>query len=222
MVSPRLPTFPIAIAVTRGQKIPQPFGYGDHPLADGNWRNDVINQVRGRLSHASAVARWADALPLTREGDQKIVTAGTAAGSGESKTENAAAEVRPKLFLDEGLDWMLAKTPLGEACLEVPGDDTVERRSLGAASGVVLWLAGRSALPDRAGRRCERSHAEELATPSFDRIGEGEGAVDHAVFLVRPADLVTERRREEQQTADQPAVTTIPRRSCAITCPQDG
>ena len=77
------------------KKPPQTLRHGDHPLPHGDRWNDVIDQVRRGLRHAPAVARWADAPPLAREGHEKIVTAGAAPCPGKPKAENPAAEVAP-------------------------------------------------------------------------------------------------------------------------------
>jgi hypothetical protein len=49
---------------------------------------------------------------------------------------------------------MVSEAPLGKPGLEVPGDDSVERRSLGTATGVVLGLAVRRAWVRRTKGRC--------------------------------------------------------------------
>ncbi len=48
------------------EKPPQPLRHGNDPLPDGHRWDDVINQARGGLGHASAVTRGADAASLAR------------------------------------------------------------------------------------------------------------------------------------------------------------
>jgi hypothetical protein len=114
----------------------------------------VIDEMRRRLGHASTVTGGADAASLAREGNEKVVTAGTAPRPGKPEAEDAAAEVRPKLLLDMHRHGMVTEAPLGEPGLEVPGGDRVEGSSLGAAAGVLLGLAERRAGLCPHGRTC--------------------------------------------------------------------
>ncbi len=75
---------------------------------------------------------------------------------GEPEAQDAAAEERAKLLLDMRRHGMVAKAPLGKPGLEVAGDDSVERCSLGAASGVLLGLPVRRAGLCCTGGRCRR------------------------------------------------------------------
>jgi hypothetical protein len=41
-----------------------PLGHGEHPLADGEWGQDVVGEPGGDLDHAAGVAGGTDAAPL--------------------------------------------------------------------------------------------------------------------------------------------------------------
>jgi len=112
----------------------------------------VIDQVRGRLRHAAAVARRADATSLARERHEKPVTTRRAPCSGKTKTEDDAAEILPKLFLNVFRHGPLPDGPLGKPGLEVPGDESVERRLLGPAALIPLRRPVRRESPRRRGR----------------------------------------------------------------------
>jgi hypothetical protein len=66
---PAMPCDLFQIERGRGSGLPQ-----DH----------VVQQVRGGARHASRVARWTDAAPLAREGQEKLVSAGFAHGADEA------------------------------------------------------------------------------------------------------------------------------------------
>ena len=105
----------------------------------------MINQVRGGLGHASAVARGAHAPAFAREVHEKIVSAGTAPCSGKPETEDAAAEIAPQFCLDVGRHRLVPEAPLGKPGLDVAGDEPVKRCLLRVAAGVLFRLAVRRA-----------------------------------------------------------------------------
>ena len=45
-------------ALAVGEEAAQPLRHGDHPLAHGHWWDDMIDQVCGRLRHASVIAAF--------------------------------------------------------------------------------------------------------------------------------------------------------------------
>ena len=55
-----------------GQEGADAFGHGEHPLADGQWGQDVVGEVGGDLHHAAGVAGGADAAALAGEGDEAL------------------------------------------------------------------------------------------------------------------------------------------------------
>lgn len=94
----------------------------------------MAHQVRGGVRHASRVARWADAAPFTREGQEELVAAGFADGACEAMRVEAALEVAPKFGLDllrQGRARALVR--VAEEALEVLLDDAIEDGLLGAA-----------------------------------------------------------------------------------------
>ena len=105
----------------------------------------MINQVRGGLGHASAVARGAHAPAFAREVHEKIVSAGTAPCSGKPETEDAAAEIAPQFCLDVGRHRLVPEVALGKPGLDVTGDEPVKKCLIRVAAGVLLRLPVRSA-----------------------------------------------------------------------------
>jgi hypothetical protein len=53
----------------------------------------VIDQVRGRLGHASRGTRGADAPTFARERDQEVMATAGAARTGEPMRQNATGEI---------------------------------------------------------------------------------------------------------------------------------
>ena len=99
------------------EKPPQPLRHGNDPLPDGHRWDDVINQARGGLGHASAVTRGAD----------------------------AAAEIAPQFCLDVGRHRLVPEVALGKPGLDVTGDEPVKKCLIRVAAGVLLRLPVRSA-----------------------------------------------------------------------------
>ncbi len=52
-----------------------------------------VDEVRGRLSQASGLARRAQSPPFARKGDQEVMTTLRAAGAGEAIGQDAALEI---------------------------------------------------------------------------------------------------------------------------------
>ena len=69
---------------------------GEHPLAHGKRRQDVIDEVGGGLDHAASVAGGTHAAALATERDQEIVTTAGAAGASEAVRQNAATQGAPR------------------------------------------------------------------------------------------------------------------------------
>ena len=93
--------------------------------------------MRGRLDHAPGVARGAYRAAFARKGNQKIVPARPAPGTGEAVGQNAAFEVAAQLPLHVRRHAVPIGVPLAgepQAGLEVPLDRLVQRRALGAAA----------------------------------------------------------------------------------------
>lgn len=83
-----------------GEKQAQSLGHLNHPLPDGDGRDDAVHQMRGCLRPAAAVGRRGDAASLAGEADQEPVVAACAAGAGEAEAADAVLEVCPEPLLD--------------------------------------------------------------------------------------------------------------------------
>jgi len=90
-------------------------------------------------------------LRIAGEGDEAVVAAGRAAHAQEAVGEDAAAEKRPELALDEAGHGAVALPGAGEEGLELLAHDGVEHGLVGASTGV----GRRNAEPARAGGRRE-------------------------------------------------------------------
>ena len=75
------------------QEPAEPLGDREHPLPDGDSGDHMVGQVGGRIRHAPRVAGGADAPALAGEGDEEVVAAALAAGSGESVGEDTVTEI---------------------------------------------------------------------------------------------------------------------------------
>ena len=143
---PRIPEQPEA-QVTRQRQRPLPVAR--------RRRQDMVDEVRGGLGHAPAVARGAQPARLTRPRHQQLEPARRAANAREAALEPAAVEVAPERGLDVAREpeaVRRAGARLGEHGLEVCGDDRVERRGLGPARPV----AGRQRRDAAPGVRSKR------------------------------------------------------------------
>jgi hypothetical protein len=122
-----------------------PFGDGEHPLADRQRRQDVIVQVGGDLHHSPGVARGAHAAALAGEGYEALGGAVVAPDPGEAMGQDAAAQVGPEVLLDPArhalAPWVGLGGP-GQESLEVVLDDGVQGRGGGPAAAVDCGGAG--------------------------------------------------------------------------------
>src|SRR5262245_36962405 len=84
-----------------GQHVPQSVRQAQYPLAHGDDREDVINQVRGALGHASPAATGTDRATLARERHQAVQTTLAAVEARKPAREKAALQKFPKLLLYE-------------------------------------------------------------------------------------------------------------------------
>ena len=100
------------------QEGPDALRNGEHPLAHGKRRQDVIDEVGGGLDHAASVAGGTHAAALATERDQEIVTTAGAAGASEAVRQNAATQVGPEVALDPRGDAVAHGVPLGGLCEE--------------------------------------------------------------------------------------------------------
>lgn len=84
--------------------IAQPFGEREHPLPHRQARKDMIDEMRRRFGHAPGGAGGADAAALAGIGDDEIVAAVGAAGTGKAVGEDAAIEVAAEFAFGERWD----------------------------------------------------------------------------------------------------------------------
>ena len=124
--------------VAPGQQVPQPVRERQHPLPHGDIRQHVVHQVRGAFGHPAAAATRTEAAPLARERDEPLGPAGVAPEPGEPAREEAAAQERAELGVDEPRQPLAA----AQACrldakgLDVLAHDGVEHRRGRIARGV--------------------------------------------------------------------------------------
>ena len=78
------------------QEGPDALRNGEHPLAHGKRRQDMVDEVGGGLDHAASVAGGTHAAALATERDQEIVTTAGAAGASEAVRQNAATQGAPR------------------------------------------------------------------------------------------------------------------------------
>ena len=69
---------------------------GEHPLAHGKRRHDVIDEMGRGLDHTASVAGRTHTAALATERDQEVVATTGAPGSCESMGEDAAAQGAPR------------------------------------------------------------------------------------------------------------------------------
>jgi len=139
----------------------------EHPLPDGHLREDPIDQVRRRVRHAVASARGTEPAAFAGEGDHAVEAATVAVHAHEAVGEDAAAQERPKLALDEAGHGPLAPVCAGQEGRERSLNDAVEDALLGAAPAVArLAATGFRAVAVRS-RRCEAAHPSELLPTSY-------------------------------------------------------
>jgi hypothetical protein len=112
-----------------GKHAPQPLRHRDHPLPHGHRRNDMIDEVGGRLGHVAAVAGRADAAAFAEEGHDESRAARHADRAGEAEADEPALEIVAELVLDVCRHGPLGGFPPGE-----PSSRGSPTRSCGAAS----------------------------------------------------------------------------------------
>ena len=116
-------------ALAVGEEAAQPLGHGDHPLAHGHWWDDMIDQVCGRLRHASAIARRTDASSLARERHHKSLAAALTSRPRKPEAEDAAFQILTQFLLHLCWDATLLQQPPLEPTLQKLTDDLVKRRA---------------------------------------------------------------------------------------------
>jgi hypothetical protein len=124
----------------------------EHPLADRDFGQNAVDEVRRRLpakqsfaciavatlplGHAVAAATWAKAPAFAREGDEAVEAAIVAVQAQEAMGEDAAAQEGMELLFDEAGHGLLASLCACQEGLEFLPDDVVEDALFGAMSCV--------------------------------------------------------------------------------------
>lgn len=110
-----------------------------HPLANGNVGQDVIDEVRRPLRHATAATAGTEAAALARKRDEAIEAAPRAPETGKTAGQKSASEKGAEFVFDERRQaFAVAKrSRLRTERFEVIADDLIQRALTGAA-GLVL------------------------------------------------------------------------------------
>jgi len=116
-----------------GEAVAQAEGQREHPLPDRDLRKNALHQVCGGVGHAAPAAGGTEAATLAREGDHAVETALVAVHAHEAVGEDAAAEERPELALDEARRRPLAGLRPGQEGLELRPHRPVQHARLGPA-----------------------------------------------------------------------------------------
>jgi hypothetical protein len=126
---------------------------GEHPLAHGKRRQDMIDEMGGGLDHTAGITRRTYSTTCAGERDQEVVTTTGTPSSCESVSKNAAAQIGPEVTLDPGRHAVTHGIGLGGLCqerLEVVLDQRIERRQGGTApavDGPAAWCGGPKGRP---------------------------------------------------------------------------
>jgi hypothetical protein len=74
---------------------------GQHPLADGEAAEHLVDQVHRQGRHPAARTGGTEAASLAGEGDEQVALAGVAAEAGEDVRQLPAGQELAQLALDE-------------------------------------------------------------------------------------------------------------------------
>ena len=109
---------------------------GEHPLADGDMREDAVDQVGREFTHPPAATGGTEAAPLAAEGDDGGVATALTAKTEQTVAEDATAKVRLELTLHESRQPRALGIAgrLGDEGLEVGLDGPVEHGAFGLAA----------------------------------------------------------------------------------------
>src|SRR5207302_6949034 len=138
--------------VIPGEEVAQSVGQAEHPLAYGDVREDVINEVCRLLRDAAAGAAWTEAPSFAREGHEPLEGTVLAPNACKTSADRAAGQELPELALDEpGEAATLAViSDLPQEGFQVLADDAMEDGAL-RCSGLIRGNAhGRGASEARA------------------------------------------------------------------------
>ncbi len=131
-------------------------GEGEHPLADGDVGQHVVDEVSGEVGHAAGPAGGAEASAFASEGDQVVVAAARAVHAREAEGQQAAFEVARELAAHEaGQARTLLLLGARQEGGQVFSQDAVQEAAFGLAS-----------FPASPGRTSRRSHSRGTAPAS--------------------------------------------------------
>jgi hypothetical protein len=84
-----------------GKQMSQRNGKRHHPLTDGHVRDDVIDEMGGRLRHTSRATGGAKASSFTGERHESVSGAGTAPQAEKPMGQDSAFQKRLELVFDK-------------------------------------------------------------------------------------------------------------------------
>lgn len=124
--------------MVEGKQVAQPVRHAQHPLAHGDVRENLVDEVCRLLRHVPPAAARTEAPALAGEWDEPLEGAGSAAHAGEATGQDPAAEELSRLALDERREPVTVGTrcDLGEEGLEVIAHDAVQQALLARAGRV--------------------------------------------------------------------------------------
>lgn len=163
-----------------GEAVAEREGKREHPLPHRDLGHDPVHQVRGRICHAPAAARRAEAAAFAGEGDDPVESAAVAMHPHESVGEDPAAQEAPELALDEPWHRALAGQCLGEKGLELRLDRAVEHALLRSAAGVGPASTAAVSVRRLGGNGCMDGHAAR-PLPGPYRMRDAWSARDAAI-----------------------------------------
>ena len=154
-----------------GQAIAESEGEREHPLADGDHREDAIDQVRRRICHAAPTARWTESAALARERDHAVETAAVAVNAQKAMRQHATAKEGPELALDEARHGPLASVCPCEERFELRLHRLVQHALVGAALYISMSFGAAGRDMPMGKRRCLGGHPTERLPASYQSPG---------------------------------------------------
>src|SRR2546429_1615055 len=135
-----------------GEEIAQAVRKREHPLAHGNVRQDVIDEVGGLLRHAAAAAARTKAASFARERHEALEGTALAPNAREASAERAARQELAELSLDEAGEpaAIAAVGDLAQEGFQVLADDAMEDGALRGSGPIGGDAHGRWASEARA------------------------------------------------------------------------
>jgi hypothetical protein len=152
------------------EPVAHPVREAQHPLPDGDVRDDAIDQMRGAFGHAAATAARTQRPALARERHELVVAAFTAATPREPARQAPAPEEVPKRPLDKVRHTLAVAYPGGlrQEGLEVILHDPVEH----AAGGTTRFVArGEPGHPPRVAAAMPTSQSPANRPKPIRRVG---------------------------------------------------